>query len=263
MWEQDGPSPDGAAALDGQPQRRGSHEREIDRSLRGVLHLEVLDVRLECPGVCTWSLASRTPGQQLTYRAGQHVNLLLPAEDRTVMRSYSASSCPVSDPYLSLTVKRSREGGSASWLFENGQVGTTLVSAGVGGRLTLDTSTRAVRLYAAGMGITPLFSLCKSALSTTTQTVMLHYTCPSAESAVFAGQLESLKRRHPGRFDVSYHFSQTVGRPRPEDLEPYVVRAPGAAHYVCGPEGYTAMVRKTLHSNGAPCTQVKAESFPG
>ncbi|WP_414169062.1 ferredoxin--NADP reductase [Streptoverticillium reticulum] len=199
--------------------------------------------------------------RELAYRAGQFLTLRLPVPaDRPVLRSYSISTCPVSDPRLAVTVKRTAGGTGSNWLYETAEPGMTLEVLPPSGSFTLDDSGNDLLLFAAGVGITPVYSLLKYALAASRRTVRLHYSVRSRDTAPFLGPIENLERRHPGRLRLDLRVTGAHGR-----LDAATVRdLSGTLHaptsYVCGPAGYTAMVTDALRAAGRPESSVRTES---
>ncbi|MEU2956965.1 ferredoxin--NADP reductase [Streptomyces xanthochromogenes] len=199
--------------------------------------------------------------EPLTYRAGQFLTLRLPvAAERPVMRSYSISTCPVSDPRLAITVKRNSAGAGSNWLYEQAAPGMTLEALPPAGHLTLDGSDSEILLFAAGVGITPLYSLCKYALASTDRHVRLHYSSRHRESTPFIASLEKLERAHSDRLRLDLRMTGADGRLDAEAIASIVSAAHSPTSYVCGPVAYTMMVVDGLIAAGHPPHRIRTDS---
>ncbi len=93
--------------------------------------------------------------------------------------------------------------------------------------------------FAGGSGITPVISIIKTALATTTRPILLVYANRSADAVIFAAELERLARESGGRLlDPSPSRCRRAGF-----LDAAPVRRPRrrrahADFYVCGPGPY-------------------------
>lgn len=197
----------------------------------------------------------------LTYRAGQFLTLRLPAgADRPVMRSYSISTCPVSDPRLAVTVKDNPGGSGSNWLYEQAVPGMTLEALPPTGRFTLDESDSEILLFAAGVGVTPLYSLCKYALATSGRKVRLHYSGRHRDTIPFVAALEELERGHRGRMRLDLRLTGSEGRLDADTVQDVVTAMNSPTTYVCGPPAYQAMVIDALLAAGRPPASIRTES---
>lgn len=201
-------------------------------------------------------------GSGASYLAGQFLTLHLPlAPGRVVSRSYSVSSCPATDAHMMVTVKREPDGEGSNWLYLNATPGTCLEASPATGNFVLDDTDRPLQLFAAGVGVTPIFSLCKYALNTTRRTIWLHYTCQSPAHAIFAAQLEQLRRQNTDRLHITIHYSDTAGRLEPGDVKDHLRDAADSIRYICGPGPYIEMIRDTAVAAGTSPTDIVVEAF--
>ncbi|MFF9812340.1 ferredoxin--NADP reductase [Streptomyces sp. NPDC014006] len=197
----------------------------------------------------------------LTYRAGQFLTLRLPARaDRPVMRSYSISTCPVSDPGLAVTVKDSPGGAGSNWLYEKAVPGMTLEALPPAGGFTLDESDSDILLFAAGVGITPLYSLCKYALASSRRKVHLHYSGRHRDTTPFIAALEQLEHAYPDRMRLDLRLTGSEGRLDAVAVRDVVTAVDTPTTYVCGPPAYQTMVIDALLSAGRPPASIRTES---
>jgi len=211
---------------------------------------------------------------EISYRAGQFLTLVaLSPSGRTIRRSYSISSCPELNEPLTITVKRISNGEFSRLLFDRTRVGDTLETIGASGFFilpeTIDPSGQVV-FFAAGSGITPVFSLLKSLLYINNSVrALLIYSNRSSSDTIFFKQLEELQKKFHARFTIRFLFSNaadlSVSRLTPVSLEMlldiYKISRTEATFYVCGPGDYMRMVYYTLTSLGVPMAKIKREIF--
>jgi 3-ketosteroid 9alpha-monooxygenase subunit B len=232
----------------------------VSREHVPTVEVRIKQVRVENPDVRTFVLEPADPRETtLPYRAGQFLTFFLPVEsEKQVVRTYSVSTCPVTDDDLAVTVKRERGGKGSGWFFDVAEPGTTLRAYRPAGDFTL-TDSGDVVLFAAGVGITPVYSLCKNALAAGRSTY-LHYSVSRRDDAVFADRLEQLRSRHE-RLALDVRETKVEGRLDREAVRTIGRRHAGATAYVCGPSEYTTLVVDGLLDAGWPVAAIKTESF--
>ena len=214
------------------------------------------------------------PGQEIVYQAGQYLTLVRAVHGREVRRSYSFSSAPVLHEAPAITVKRVDNGLFSRWLVDQARVGDTVCTSGVGGFFTFPPDLAAYQqliLLGAGGGITPLFSLLKTALHHHPHlAVLLLYSNRSAADALFVPELQALARRYPTRLHLELFYSNHPvlyrARLHKELLQTLVQQyAPATPArtlaYLCGPLNYMRMGTYGLHEAGLPFAHIRRELF--
>ena len=237
---------------------------------------QLLTITAICPhGPGTRTLVLRPQaGEKIEYQAGQYLTLVRAAHGREVRRSYSFSSSPALHEAPAITVKRVDNGLFSRWLVDEARVGDTVQTSGAGGFFTFPPDLDAyqqVILLGAGNGITPLFSLLKTALHAHPHlAVLLLYSNRSVAEALFLDELRALARRFPLHLHLELFFSNDPAlyraRLHKELLETLVARhAPAAPArtlaYVCGPLNYMRMGTYGLHEAGLPLAHIRRELF--
>ncbi len=130
---------------------------------------------------------------------------------------------------------------------------------------------RTIFLFAAGVGITPVFSIIKTALLTEQHShIVLIYSSRSVDETLFYNQLNKLQEQHPARFKIIYVSSQAknllmarlnvflIEKIVKEDMK-FDVK--DAVFYTCGPIDYMVTCRITLLKLGFNISQIKRETF--
>jgi ferredoxin-NADP reductase len=197
------------------------------------------------------------------YRAGQFLTFRVTIDGRRVLRSYSMSSSPEVDAELQVTVKRVAGGLVSNWIADSLAAGDALESTRPAGVFCLGARTGDLVAYAGGSGITPVFSLLKTALETTDRRVRLLYANRDRESAIFAGELDALSERHPGRLSIVHHFDVSGGFVEADAIRRHVGENTGEV-FICGPGPFMDLVEQTLHGHGIDPACIHIERFtPG
>ena len=230
-------------------------------------------IRQEKPGVKTFTICNED-GTPVPYSSGQFITLVFTHHGREERRSFSISSSYEAGETLSFTVKRLDNGAYSRYLHDKISIGDQLYTSGVAGLFTLPANIQdysQVFLFAAGIGITPVFSLIKSMLcKQSAGKIVLIYSNQSQEETVFYNDLMELKGKYPERFMVEFLYSGSFDLSRarlnkalmPTLLKEYSV-APlkNTLYYICGPYDYMRMAMWSLEENGIPSAQIKKENF--
>lgn len=198
------------------------------------------------------------------YRAGQFVTVRVVVGGVPEVRSYSMSSVPGVDRHLRITVKRVAGGVVSTWLSDRLFPGDRLDVAPPAGGFVVDDVHRDVVAFAAGSGITPVFSIVRSVLGGGTGRVSLLYANRDARSVIFGGALDRLAAHHADRFELVHHLDTERGvvtAGQVAELARARDRARDAEAYVCGPPGFIGLVESALVGAGVEATRVHVERF--
>jgi 3-ketosteroid 9alpha-monooxygenase subunit B len=187
--------------------------------------------------------------QPFSYRAGQFCTFRVTVDGEELYRSYSMSSAPETDTELMTTVKRVNGGKVSNWIVDNMVEGDELTMTRAAGTFVLSPASVPVvplLAFAGGSGVTPILSLAKSALATTDRPVRILCADRDRSSVIFEAAMDSLVERHPGRLSVDRHLDAQHGLLDSAAVEKFVGADTDADCYVCGPEGFMAVVRSAL-----------------
>ena len=221
-----------------------------------VLELQVADVVKETDDarslVFTVPDGVDIPADRLRYAPGQFLTLRVPS-DRTgsVARCYSLCSSPFTGDPMTVTVKRTDDGYASNWLCDNAHAGMkihVLAPSGTFVPKTLDTD---FLLLAAGSGITPMMSICKSALAEGSGRVVLIYANRDENSVIFGAALRELTAKYPDRLSVMHWLESVQGLPSATALAGLV--GPYSDHdaYICGPGPFMVAAEEAMKNAGA------------
>ena len=231
-----------------------------------VLELQVADVVKETDDARSLVFAvpdgADIPTDRLRYAPGQFLTLRVPS-DRTgsVARCYSLCSSPFTGDPMTVTVKRTDGGYASHWLCDNAHPGMrihVLAPSGTFVPKTLDTD---FLLLAAGSGITPMMSICKSALAEGSGRVVLIYANRDENSVIFGGALRELAAKYPDRLTVVHWLESVQGLPSAAALAGLAAPYVGHDAYICGPGPFMAAAEEALKSAGAPSERIHIEVF--
>jgi ferredoxin-NADP reductase len=197
------------------------------------------------------------------YRAGQFVTFRLEVSGEEEQRSYSMSSTPGVDPDLQVTVKRVPNGLVSNWLVDNVQVGDSIEISEPSGLFVLPDrdQSRDVTAFAAGSGITPIFSIIKSVVRDSNRSIRMIYANRDRSSAIFHRELRTLQADFPDRVRIIYSIDEDDGPPQPGMIADLLGNGLNAEFYVCGPKGFMDMVTTTLVWCGVRSDQLHVELF--
>lgn len=232
--------------------------------------LECVMVVPEAPNVRTFVF--RPPsGATFLFRAGQFITLELPLPGGPLYRTYTISSSPTSNVYLSVTVKAQPDSQGSRWLVENLVPGMRLNAKGPGGVFHLPRQPNGKYLFiSAGSGVTPMMSMATFLWERGEEPDISFIQCANKPSElIFRKRLEYMAGRVRGlrlNFVVAEedpyevwtgyrgHFNQLMlGLMTPDYLDRDV--------YCCGPEGFMTGVRETLLSLGYDMERYHQETF--
>jgi ferredoxin-NADP reductase len=197
------------------------------------------------------------PGQFFSWR-------FLDGPGWTRANPYSLSAAPTSGA-LRITIQGVGDGSTATRHLKRG---TRVLIEGPYGRLSARARTqRKVAFIGAGVGITPLRALAEGLDYAPGEAVFLERF---SNEPLFAGEVDDLaterglrviRLRGPRRDPDSW---QCAGMGDVDDLRALTCWVPDIAErdvYLCGPEGWTILVRRTLTAAGLPDDRLHLETF--
>lgn len=212
-------------------------------------------------------------GHHLSYKAGQYLTLVRFEAGEELRRSYSIISSPRLNEPLSIGVKRVENGAFSRFLVDHAKPGDEIRTIGSGGFFVLpdDTDNYAqLFFFAAGSGITPVYSLIKTTLHTIPHLfVVLVYSNASVEKTIFLSELQALQEKFAFRFHIEFLFSNTANLSKARLhrdmifslLQTHVKAEVQTLFYICGPESYMRLCTYTLQEAGVAAVNIKKENF--
>ncbi len=185
---------------------------------------------------------------------GAHIKLSLPGG---LERCYSLCNTPGDDGFYRIAVKReaASRGGSA-WLHEQAGVGTQLIAAAPVNAFPLHDSEHPVALFAAGIGITPIYAMATDLLYRG-RAAQLHYFARSVEHAAFLSSLsQPVMAGH-----CHFRFGLNADEVSAAVAARLALLARTTPLYICGPAPFIAQVCEQAAQLGWRDADVHFELF--
>ncbi|RVU32364.1 ferredoxin--NADP reductase [Neptunomonas marina] len=217
------------------------------------------------------------------YEPGQFVIIETKIKGEVYQRAYSLSSSPITDRALQLMVKRIPGGVVSNHLHKHMKVGEYLrisEPCGLFGQ-PLKRDPDKIFCYAAGSGITPLWSLIKTVLvNQPCCEVYLLYGNRREQDIIFQHEIALYERTYRERFKVKHTLSQpdskswfqifstqppwqgARGRITHQAISNWITPdAAASEHFICGPDGMINTTERALHSAGVSGDKIHIERF--
>lgn len=200
------------------------------------------------------------------YRAGQFLTVRILDKGRLLKRCYSFSSAPNVDAAMTVTIKHIPNGRVSGYFKKSVHEGDVLMVLPPAGGFVHTPQTDMPKhyvLFAAGSGITPIYSILKSVLNSEPESrTTLIYGNHDEPSIIFQKELDAMAAQHPDRFSLTH----VLERLNPESVVRFLDAAAeaGPAHreyFLCGPEGMMELVQKELRKKQVDGLHVHYEKF--
>jgi 3-ketosteroid 9alpha-monooxygenase subunit B len=196
------------------------------------------------------------------YKPGQFLTLRLSVQGRHVPRCYSMSSAPAVDDAPRVTIKRVAQGRGSNWICDQVKAGDTIEVLPPSGVFTpragLDGD---FLLLAGGSGITPVFSILRSALHLGRGRITLLYDNRDERSVIFRNELMALAAAHPARLQVIQWLDSVQGVPSVAQLAELAKPFCGGQAFICGPGPYMDAAVAALQAIEMPSDRIHVERF--
>ena len=239
--------------------------------------LKIKDVRRETAD-CV-SVAFEIPSDLSTdysYKQGQSITLRRLFEGEDVRRSYSVCSSPL-DGELRVAIKQVENGLFSTYANKHLNAGDMIDVMTPTGHFYTELNPANKKHYvdfAAGSGITPILSIIKTTLATEPQsTFTLVYGNKNTHSIIFLEEIEAIKNRHIGQFQVFHVLSRESvdvpilngrinGDKCAEFLNNKLIETGSIDElFVCGPEDMIMAVKDTAIAKGIDSKHIHFELF--
>jgi nitric oxide dioxygenase len=232
----------------------------------------------ESDDVCSFYLKPEDGGPLPSYKAGQYTSFRLEVpEHGSIRRTYTLSSAPGKD-YLRVSIKSEPgagahpEGLCSNYFHKHVKEGDVLEMAPPYGDFARVTSDRPIVLIAAGVGVTPMFSMLQSAVDEGAPQPIHFVECMrSGRQHPLKAEVRELVKQRP-----SIKLHTFYSEPDPSDrlgedyteagrltLERLKAILPDndAEFYFTGPVKFMRSLRGGLHQWGVPADRVHYECF--
>ncbi|CAM4109035.1 2Fe-2S iron-sulfur cluster-binding protein [Zobellia nedashkovskayae] len=214
---------------------------------------------------------------KVKYKPGQFITLHFPIADQIHKRAYSFSSNPFTDKDLKITIKRVENGLVSNYIHDYLKVGDKLLIDKPNGSFFIEPEKKQQKSYvffAAGSGITPIFSIINSVLQKEIKSsIVLVYANRFFESIIFHEELVELQKQYGDRFKIEYLISKNApAKPHYHKglitdalvvgiLDKYKLSFKNGEYMICGPFGFMEAVKSILNVNGVSPSRIKEELF--
>jgi 3-ketosteroid 9alpha-monooxygenase subunit B len=195
------------------------------------------------------------------YVSGQFLSFRVEVDGHRLVRCYSLASAPGIDSQHKVTVKRVDEGRASNWLNDHVAKGDELEVMHPNGVFCLRDREAPLVFFAGGSGITPIISIIKTALRTTSRDCKLVYANRNEQSIIFRDELSSLFSSDPDRLEIVHRLDDVHGFVDPSLVVQEVGRRTDADFYICGPGPFMDVVESGLGSVGVEADQIFIERF--
>ena len=213
--------------------------------------------------------------EQFRFKQGQYITVRATLNGEDIRRSYSICSSPL-DGELRIAVKKVPDGLFSTYANDQLKKGDSLQVMTPRGRFFTELNPAASNHYiafAAGSGITPIFSIIKTTLQTEPNShFTLIYGNRNRHSIIFREQLEALKNKYIGRFNIIYilsrektdapiHFGRIDAAKTSSLCGILIDPAQAAAIFLCGPEEMVFSVKEVLEQKQVDPKKIHFELF--
>ncbi len=218
----------------------------------------VTENRKIAEGVFGLKLVPADGAPLFVYQAGQFIMLHLQNPDGTIWAkaAYSIAGAPSeSRDSIDLAI---RLRGDFTHRAEQLKVGDTVLVQGPYGRFTLNESAERHVMLAAGIGITPIYSMLREKLMTHPDSdLILLYSNRDVSSFSFLVELKALADEHPNFSCITTLTGETEepwqgerGRIDEAVLRKHVPEPATAEYYLCGPTDFVTGLTEILEKCG-------------
>lgn len=212
---------------------------------------------------------------QFHYLQGQHLTLRAHLNGEELRRSYSICSA-VQDQTLRIAIKRVPGGVFSNWANDTLKPGSRVEVMPPSGHFNAPLVPEQRKHYvafAAGSGITPVFSIVKTILITEPHSqVTLVYGNRSSSSVIFKEELADLKDLYRERLNLVFIMSREqqdidlfngrINRAKCDALlEKWIDPTSIDTAFICGPLGMMEDVAASLQAHGVDKAHIKMELF--
>jgi ring-1,2-phenylacetyl-CoA epoxidase subunit PaaE len=247
--------------------------KNIKKSTEGLYSLSVSNIRQEANEAFTIQFAN-VPAIFRDFSAGQHLTIKVTIKGETLYRTFSISSIPNVDNFLTLTIKKIKGGKVTNYLAENLKVGDILEVTAPSGQFYLNPEPANQKHYvmiAGGSGITPIYSMIGTILKFEPKSkITLLYANRNSNSIIFKEKFEKWAKEFPTQIEVKHFLSEEENSQNAK--KGYITRISieeilnkygknKVDFYLCGPEIMTNKLIEDLQYLGISKENIHRELF--
>lgn len=230
--------------------------------MASLVKFRVVGVEKECVDVFSILLDPISDSDAVQFFSGQYLSVVTDPGLVNPWRSYSIVSSP-NESRIRLLVKVVPDGAGSSWMVSR-RPGDIVEAARPAGKFTLPDNVENIVAFAAGIGITAVFSVCREAIGREgVSMVRLVYSIRNLDSAALIYEVRKLLSLHSARFDFREIDRSRRGRLERSEVLSALSGVDRPYIFVCGPVDYMAMVLSAVESSGVPIGGLVTEEFFG
>ncbi len=209
------------------------------------------------------------PAEKVSFKAGQYMVLNLPnptyTDGKGSTRIFSIASAP-DDPLLGVATRLSESAFKRS--LNEMEIGGEVEIKVIGGKFVLPDSSKKIVMIAGGIGITPFFSMARTAWKLSPDyDITVFYSNRTLKSTAFLDELREMAEKNQ-----KFHLVLTMtreenwqgenkGRVDEEFVRKYVAEPEKAVFMIVGPPLMVKELSELLKGMGVPEGSVLSESF--
>ncbi|RJX71481.1 3-ketosteroid-9-alpha-hydroxylase [Vibrio sinensis] len=196
------------------------------------------------------------------YQPGQFLTLRVPWDGGQQLRCYSMSSSPELDEELQVSIKRVEGGRVSNYLCDHIKAGDSIDVMPPSGVFVPKSFDDELLLFAGGSGITPVYSILRTALVKGNARIRLIYANRDEESVIFKDSLKKLQADYPNRLEVIHLLESLSGIPSQLFLTSLAsAMSPSSKVFICGPAPFMDAVELALFHLDIPKSAIHLERF--
>lgn len=210
--------------------------------------LQVKEITKETNRSVTITFESLDEHLEFYFQAGQFINLMVDIDGERYCRSYSISSAPYEEE-IRITVQEITGGKVSTYLNSRLETGMILRCSEACGDFITRNVAKQKLFMAAGSGITPIISLVKNHLYTSSDCCHLFYFSRSYEETIFVQEISSLCHLYSNSLFVHHWHSLSQGRfdfdlRKLKRLKEAISYGPDV--YLCGPVSWMNNLKESF-----------------
>ena len=228
---------------------------------------------MQTPGIASFFIR---PDQPFSWRAGQHVDIRLTAEDGyRAIRSYSIASLPAAGGEVELAVERLADGEVSPWFHDVARVGDIVEIKGpLGGHFVWEPEDGGpILLIGGGSGLVPLMAMARRGGEAAAHVPMhLMLSARTSADVLYREELEALERQCDS-FGVTLALTRAAAwrsqdfshRIDDEILRKVLQRLPDwpKCVFVCGTNGFVNAAADGAQAAGVAADIIRTERYGG
>lgn len=219
--------------------------------------------------------------EEFAFKSGQHLCFRFTIDGKEERRMYSLHNSPFEQEAHRVSVKLQEDGLVSNYIAEILNSGDSVEVTKPMGDFVFEpnqATSKNYYLFAAGSGITPIFSILKTILLQETESkVYLLYGNRAPEDILFSEELNEWQKLHSNRLKITQTLSKRFldlsliqwegkrGRINDEMVDAFLADNPTeqgtSEYYICGPNDMNENIQDILHEYGIPDKFIHYEYF--